>query len=249
MDSICSSLSLLGRGLGEGERQSLLRSKLIYPEGTPILPDKLGEMPGHPTARNGAFCIWLMGLSASGKTTLARLLGEALTRRGFKIEILDGDIVRTTLSKGLGFSQADRETNLRRIARMAQNLVRQQIVTIVAAICPYHVIREEVRSMIGEFVEIYVNCPLEVCISRDPKGLYRKALAGKIQHFTGIDDAFETPVRPHIEITTHTESPDESLMRILSSLEGLRRIPPEPGPPAKQEKKESVKSRSSLTVP
>lgn len=207
-----------------------------------------GEVSEKSVTSNGAFCVWLTGLSASGKTTLARLLGEALTRRGFKIEILDGDIVRTTLSKGLGFSQGDRETNMRRIAMMAQNLVRQQIVTIVAAICPYHAIREEVRSTIGEFVEIYVNCPLEVCISRDPKGLYRKALSGEIQNFTGIGDVFETPVRPEIEVTTHAETPEESLTRILCGLERLRRISPAPATPPTKEENELLESRPALTT-
>ena len=164
-------------------------------------------VPEPPAAVNGAFCVWLMGLSASGKTTLAQLLAQALAQRGFKVEVLDGDIVRTTLSKGLGFTSGDRVTNLRRIAAMAQNLVHQQVVTIVAAICPYHAIREEVRATIGNYIEVYLNCPLEVCISRDPKGLYRQALAGEIQHFTGIDDVFETPVRPDIEVTTHGEDP------------------------------------------
>jgi adenylylsulfate kinase len=207
-----------------------------------------GAEPGKTATGNGAFCVWLTGLSASGKTTLARLLGEALIRRGFKIEILDGDIVRTTLSKGLGFSQGDRETNMRRIARMAQDLVRQQVVTIVAAICPYNAIREEVRSIIGEFVEVYVNCPLEVCISRDPKGLYRKALSGEILNFTGIGDVFETPVQPEIEVATHAEPPEASLTRILNALEGLRRISPEPATPLTKEEKEFKESRSSLTA-
>jgi adenylylsulfate kinase len=212
------------------------------------LHNGLGKLPEKPAAGNGAFCVWLTGLSASGKTTLARLLGEVLTRRGLKIEILDGDIVRTTLSKGLGFSQRDRETNVRRIAWMAQNLVRQQVVTIVAAICPYHAIREEVRSIIGEFVEVYVNCPLEVCISRDPKGLYRRALSGEILNFTGIGDVFETPMRPEIEVATHAETPEASLTRILDALEGLRRISPEPAPPLTREEKEFKQSRSSLTA-
>jgi adenylylsulfate kinase len=194
---------------------------------TVTLHNGLEKLPEEPVTGNGAFCVWLTGLSASGKTTLARLLGEALTRRGFKIEILDGDIVRSTLSKELGFSQGDRETNMRRIAMMAQNLVRQQVVTIVAAICPYHAIREEVRSIIGEFVEVYVNCPIEVCISRDPKGLYLKALSGEILNFTGIGDVFETPVRPEIEVATHAETPEASLTRILDALEELRRISPE----------------------
>ncbi|MBU4234547.1 MAG: adenylyl-sulfate kinase [Proteobacteria bacterium] len=175
-----------------------------------------------------------MGLSASGKTTLAQLLARALSQRGFKVEVLDGDIVRTTLSKGLGFTPGDRVTNLRRIAAMAQNLVHQQVVTIVAAICPYHAIREEVRSTIGNYIEVYLNCPLEVCIRRDPKGLYRKALAGEIQHFTGIDDVFDTPVRPDIEVITHGETPEASLARILRGIAALRHIAPEPAAPPKK---------------
>jgi len=191
-----------------------------------------------PVGLKGAFCVWLMGLSASGKTTLARLLGEALQQRGFTVEILDGDVVRHTLTKGLGFTRGDRETNLRRIALLAQDLVHRQVVTIVAAICPYHSIREEVRATIGEFVEVHLNCPLEVCIRRDPKGLYRKALAGEIQHFTGIGDAFEAPVRPDIEVKTDTENPAECLARILRGLEALRRIPEENPAPLGQEGEE-----------
>jgi adenylyl-sulfate kinase len=200
-------------------------------------------------AGNGAFCVWLMGLSASGKTTLAQMLARALTQRGLKVEVLDGDMVRTTLSRGLGFTPGDRKTNLRRIAAMAQSLVSQEVVTIVAAICPYHAIREEVRTIIGEYVEVYLNCPLEVCISRDPKGLYRKALAGKIQHFTGIDDVFETPMRPDIEVATHTEDSEESLALILRSLEGLRRLSPEPAPHPKQESEEQEQSQLALEFP
>jgi adenylyl-sulfate kinase len=202
-----------------------------------IQPRQVRTMDGQkssdeaPVAVNGAFCVWLMGLSASGKTTLAQMLARALTQRGFTVEVLDGDIVRTTLSKGLGFSHGDRVTNLRRIAARAQDLVRQRVVTIVAAICPYHAIREEVRALIGEYVEVYLNCPLEVCISRDPKGLYRKALAGEIQHFTGIDDVFEAPVRPDIEVTTGAEAPEASLARILSRLAALRHIAPEAAAP------------------
>jgi adenylylsulfate kinase len=192
------------------------------------LRDVVGEAPEKSVSSNGAFCVWLMGLSASGKTTLAQLLGQALEQRGFKIEILDGDLIRNTLSKGLGFSREDRETNLRKIAMMAQKLVDQHIVTIVAAICPYQGIREEVRAIIGEFVEIYVNCPLEVCILRDPKGLYKKALSREIKHFTGIDDIFEPPEQPDIEIATNAETPEVSLARILRDLERLKRIFSEP---------------------
>ena len=166
-----------------------------------------------------------MGLSSSGKTTLAQLLARELAQRGVKVEVLDGDVVRSTVSKGLGFTPSERVINLRRIATMAHHLISQQVVTIVAAICPYHTIREEVRSIIGEYVEVYLNCPLEICISRDPKGLYRKALTGQILHFTGIDDPFEPPARPDIEVTSHGEAPEESLIRILRGLEGLQRLP------------------------
>ena len=208
------------------------------------LRNSSGEVPEPPAAVNGAFCVWLMGLSASGKTTLAQLLAQALAQRGFKVEVLDGDIMRTTLSRGLGFTPDDRVTNLRRIAAMAHNLVRQQVVTIVAAICPYHAIRQEVRDLIGEYVEVYLNCPLEVCISRDPKGLYRQALAGEIQHFTGIGDVFETPVRPDIEVTTHREAPEASLARILRRLVALRHISPEPAAPAEKEGEKPVPPQS-----
>jgi adenylylsulfate kinase len=211
------------------------------------LHNSLGDVSEKSADLNGAFCVWLMGLSASGKTTLAQLLARALAQQGFTVEVLDGDIVRTTLSKGLGFTPEDRVTNLRRIAARAQDLVRQQVVTIVAAICPYHAIREEVRGVIGEFVEVYLNCPLEVCISRDPKGLYRKALAGEIQHFTGIDDAFETPVQPDIEVTTHNENPEESLVRILRALQALRRISPETAAAPDEEGEETGQPQPSFS--
>ncbi|MGB8993146.1 MAG: adenylyl-sulfate kinase [Desulfobaccales bacterium] len=212
------------------------------------MSDASKDMPGKLESLNGAFCVWLMGLSASGKTTLARLLAQALEQQGFTVEVLDGDIVRTTLSKGLGFTRRDRETNLRRIAALANNLVRRQVVTIVAAICPYHAIRDEVRATIGEFVEVFLNCPLEVCIQRDPKGLYRKALAGEIQHFTGIGDAFETPVRPEIEVKTHLESPEASLAWILRGLEALRRIPPATGPSLAEEGGEPARPQPALRL-
>jgi len=120
------------------------------------------------------------------------------------------------------------------------------VVTIVAAICPYHAIREEVRASIGDYVEVYLNCPLEVCISRDPKGLYRKALAGEIQHFTGIDDVFETPVRPDIEVTTHAETPEASLARILRGLASLRHISPEAAAPPEAGGEEPAPPQPSL---
>ena len=174
---------------------------------------------------NKGFCIWLMGLSASGKTTLARLLAQELDRRGFQVEVLDGDQIRSNLSRDLGYTRRDRETNLRRITLMARLLVRHGVVVVVAAICPYENMRQEVRGELDEFVEVYLDCPLEVCIRRDPKGLYRRALAGEIEHFTGLDDPFETPSQPEIVVRTDEETPEDSLHRILAALEAKRIIP------------------------
>lgn len=171
---------------------------------------------------NKGCCIWLMGLSASGKTTLARLLAQELERRGFKVEVLDGDQIRSNLSRDLGFTRRERETNLRRIAMVARLLVRHGVVVVVAAICPYENIRREVREEIGEFVEVYLDCPLDVCIRRDPKGLYRRALSGEIEHFTGLDDPFEIPSRSEIVVRTDEETPQDSLQRILWGLEEKR---------------------------
>lgn len=173
-------------------------------------------------------CVWFTGLSASGKTTLARRLEAELLARGLRVEVLDGDVIRTNLSKGLGFSRQDRETNLRRIAFVAKLLVRNGVVVIVAAISPYQSIRDEIRADVGNgnFAEVYLNCPLEVCMERDPKGLYKKALAGEIKNFTGIDDPFEPPAEPDIEIRTGREGPAESLASILKTLEERGLIPP-----------------------
>ena len=170
-------------------------------------------------------CLWFTGLSASGKTTLARLLEKALVSRGLKVEVLDGDIIRSNLSKGLGFSREDRETNLRRIAFVSNLLVRNGVTVIVAAISPYRNIRDEIRATMPNFVEVYLNCPLEVCIQRDPKGLYKKALAGELKNFTGVADAYDPPLNAEIEIKTDSEAPEQSADRILRSLEILRYVP------------------------
>ena len=155
------------------------------------------------------FCLWMTGLSGAGKSTLSRLIQNELKTRRNHIELLDGDVIRTNLSKGLGFSREDRLINLKRIAFVADLLSRNEVAVIVAAITPYQEARDTLRAMVHDYVEIFVNCPLEVCIERDPKGLYKKALAGEITRFTGVDDPFEPPVAPEIEVRTDLVTPEE----------------------------------------
>lgn len=175
------------------------------------------------------FTLWFTGMSGAGKSTLANLVAEELKRRGVtKMEILDGDVVRTNLSKGLGFSKEDRDTNIRRIGFVCHILTRNDVVAIAAAISPYKAIRDENRAMIQRFVEVYCECPLETLIERDVKGLYKKALAGEIKGFTGIDDPYEAPDNPEITIHSGKESHAESLQRILRTLELMNYIPPDP---------------------
>ncbi|HEY7911387.1 MAG TPA: adenylyl-sulfate kinase [Blastocatellia bacterium] len=167
------------------------------------------------------FTLWFTGLSGAGKTTLARLVETHLRGRGHNVEVLDGDVVRTNLSKGLGFSKEDRDTNIRRIGFVCDLLARNGVVAIAAAISPYRDVRDEVRQTTGTFVEVYVKCPIDVLAERDVKGLYKKALAGEIKNFTGIDDPYEEPLSPEILIQTDTETPEQSAARILATLESL----------------------------
>jgi len=167
------------------------------------------------------FILWFTGLSGSGKTTITKALEPELRTRGCKVEILDGDVVRTNLSKGLGFSQEDRDTNIRRIGFVAHLLSRNGVAAMTAAISPYRAIRDEIRAMEPNFVEVYVTAPLEVCEGRDVKGLYAKARAGEIKGFTGIDDPYEEPLNPEIICYTERESVEESVKKVLSKLEEL----------------------------
>jgi adenylylsulfate kinase len=171
------------------------------------------------------FTLWFTGLSGAGKTTLARILEDELRERGHKVEVLDGDLIRTNLSKGLGFSKEDRDTNIRRIGFVCHLLARNDVVAIAAAISPYREVREEVRQMIGDFIEVYVKCPVSVLADRDVKGLYKKAMAGEIKHFTGIDDPYEEPLSPEVIVETDSETPEQSAMRILARLEEMELIP------------------------
>ena len=165
--------------------------------------------------------IWFTGLSGAGKTTLAEALTPRLRSSGKKIEILDGDIVRTHLSKGLGFSKEDRDTNILRIAFVAHLLTRNGVTVLVSAISPYRSTRNRAREMIGDFVEVHVAPPLEECIRRDVKGLYKKAIAGEIKEFTGISDPYEEPEAAEVTIDTSKASVDEGVLAIESRLREL----------------------------
>jgi adenylylsulfate kinase len=167
---------------------------------------------------NTGFTIWFTGLSGSGKSTLSEIIEERLKARGRNVEILDGDIVRTHLSKGLGFSREDRDTNIKRIAFVCGLLTRNGVICISAAIAPYSEAREWARHEIKNFVEVYVKCPIEVCRQRDVKGLYKLVDEGKIKNFTGVDDPYEEPEHPELVIETDKESIEESVERIFAKL-------------------------------
>jgi adenylyl-sulfate kinase len=165
--------------------------------------------------------LWFTGLSGSGKTTLAREVEKELQKRGMKVEILDGDIVRQNLSKGLGFSKEDRDINIRRIGFVCNLLSRNNVIAIGAAISPYSEIRDEVRAATTNFVEAYVECPIDVLVERDAKGLYKKAIAGEIKNFTGISDPYEPPLNAEIVVNSSTQTIEESTNIILEKLEEL----------------------------
>ncbi len=172
------------------------------------------------------FTLWFTGLSGAGKTTISNIIAQELRARGLKVEVLDGDVVRENLSKGLGFSKADRDTNIRRIGWVCEVLTRNGVVAIAAAISPYREIRDENRARIGQFVEVYCEAPIDVLAERDVKGLYKKALAGEIKNFTGVDDPYEPPLHPEVSICSDgRESVTESANRVLSKLEELGYIP------------------------
>ncbi len=177
------------------------------------------------TADKG-FCLWFTGLSGSGKSTITTHLVKELRKRGSKLEVLDGDVVRENLSKGLGFSKEDRDTNIRRIAFVANLLSRNDVPVITAAISPYREIRDEARQMMGErFVEAYVKASIETCEQRDVKGLYAKARSGEIKEFTGVSDPYEPPKDPELVIETEQQSAEESARQILAYLESRELIP------------------------
>ncbi|MGA8534305.1 MAG: adenylyl-sulfate kinase [Candidatus Tumulicola sp.] len=170
---------------------------------------------------NQGFTVWLTGLSGAGKSTIAERLAPELTARGCKVEVLDGDEVRTHLSKGLGFSREDRDINIGRISFVASLLVKHGAAVITAAISPYAQARSEARERIGsgQFVEVYVRCSLDELTRRDVKGLYAKAIAGELKHFTGVSDPYEAPEHPDVIVDSELETVDESMSKILTELE------------------------------
>jgi adenylylsulfate kinase len=179
------------------------------------------EHPESERARGGGFTLWFTGLSGSGKTTIAHLVGPALDERGCVVEYLDGDVVRTHLSKGLGFSREDRDAHIERVGWVASRLTRHGAAVIVAAISPYEATRQTARSMVepfGPFVEVFVKASVDECARRDVKGLYAKAFAGEIKEFTGVSDPYEEPSNPEIVIDTEAHEPAESARLILEKL-------------------------------
>jgi adenylyl-sulfate kinase len=186
------------------------------------------DHPESDRVRPGGFTLWFTGLSGSGKSTVAHVIGPELDKRGLVVEYLDGDSVRQHLSKGLGFSKEDRDTNIERIGWVASRLTRQGGAVIAAAISPYRETRAKAREMVeefGQFVEVYVATSLDECARRDVNGLYKKAFAGEIKGFTGVDDPYEAPESPEIVVETEGKTPEESAQVVIDKLEQLGLIP------------------------
>lgn len=169
--------------------------------------------------------IWFTGLSGAGKSTIGQRVATELRNRGLRVEVLDGDEVRQTLSAGLGFSKEDRDINIRRIGFVAELLTRNGVVAITAAISPYKDTRAEVRRRIGRFIEVYVNCSIDVLSERDVKGLYKRALAGELAHFTGVSDPYEAPDTPDVMVDSGTQTIDESVAAVLAAIDASGLLP------------------------
>jgi len=171
------------------------------------------------------FTLWFTGLSSSGKSTIARVVEDVLRDRGMKVEVLDGDVIRTNLSKGLGFSKEDRDLNIKRVGFVCHLLSRNGVVAIASVISPYREVRDYNRDIIGRFVEVYTKCPLDVLEERDVKGLYKKARAGEIKGFTGVDDPYEEPLQAEVVVETDKETEEQCVQKIIRTLELMGYIP------------------------
>ncbi len=189
------------------------------------------------------FTLWFTGLPASGKSTLAARVSEILLERGMKVEVLDGDVVRQNLSQGLGYSKEDRDANIRRIGYVCHLLTRNDVVAIAAAISPYRAARDENRKLIGRFAEVYCECDLETLKERDPKGMYEKALRGEIANFTGVSDPYEPPLRPEVVVNTAREPVEESVEKIVRTLEQMGWVPPGDARGYSDEEAEAIQQR------
>ena len=187
-----------------------------------------------------ACTIWFTGLPCSGKSTIANRVAEILKNKGYKVEQLDGDVTREYLSKGLGFTKEDRDENIRRVGFVAKLLTRNGVFVTAAFVSPYREIRDEIRKEIGNFVEVYVKCPVEVCIERDVKGMYKKALKGEIKNFTGIDDPYEEPLNPEVIVETDKETVDESVDKVMRKLAELGYIDEWSEPEGYSEEEEEI---------
>ena len=173
------------------------------------------------------FTLWFTGLSGAGKSTVSEIIEKRLREGGARVELLDGDVIRTNLSKGLGFSKEDRDTNIRRIGFVCEMLSRNGVVAIAAAISPYREVRDEVAAKIEHFVEVHAHCPLATLVERDVKGLYKKALAGEIKEFTGVSDPYEPPLHPAVKFDSSAETPKESAEKVWAKLVELRLLAPD----------------------
>ncbi len=188
------------------------------------------DHPESDRVRGGGFTLWFTGLSGSGKSTIAHIVGPELDRRGLVVEYLDGDSVRQHLSKGLGFSKEDRDTNIERIGWVASRLTRQGGAVIAAAISPYEETRQKARELVeefGPFIEVFVDASVDECARRDVNGLYAKAFAGEIKGFTGVDDPYEAPASPEIVVDTEATEPEEAAQLVVAKLEELGLVPAE----------------------
>lgn len=189
---------------------------------------KMVTMPTSDRIIHRGLTVWLTGLSSAGKTTITESLQGTLLQRGYKVEWLDGDVVRQRLSKDLGFSKEDRDENIRRIGALAGELTEGGAIVLVSAISPYRAMREEVRRRIGAFLEVWVHAPLAVCEQRDIKGIYRRVRAGEIHHVTGVDDPYEHPTAPDVECRTDRETLEESAAKVLQAIERWFAANPKP---------------------